>query len=283
MTGSIIISGKDIKSAYGAYLVDGALSDLPCFPDMKEPERNDWYEEDGIEVDLEKPCVESHEMTVSMMMPGSLGNVSSLMEYVRSARFHDVEFSEAGRSRKLRLVSMMATGLSMGLFGIDITLADESPLEGLSGGDVTSSSRQCGLAMDGVDLCAYGILLNGNADHLWPSAEVKDNILAESDFINGEKHYDEMEEAEDDRMKVTVHSDDIKVGCVMISKSITEFWRKRDALLTALVAPGERTLSYMGRSYKAYYKNCNSSLFDYSGGKKWWEFELTFGYIGEVI
>ena len=52
MKGDIYIDGIDIFSAYGANVTDG-LESLFLFPAIKEPEQNDWPEEDGIEVDLE--------------------------------------------------------------------------------------------------------------------------------------------------------------------------------------------------------------------------------------
>ena len=51
MKGDVYIDGIDIFSAYGANITDG-LESLFLFPAIKEPESNDWPEEDGVEVEI---------------------------------------------------------------------------------------------------------------------------------------------------------------------------------------------------------------------------------------
>lgn len=273
ITGSLIFDGVDLRSTYGAYIADGGCVDVPCFPGLKSPDINDWYEYDGIEADLSSPCVESQEITVDMRMAGSLEDLDAFVSFVKGKRFRTVGFPDLSRTIKLRIGSVRKSGIDYGLYRIEIKMFNDSPRDGLSYVQQTSASRQSGVLVDGVDLGAYGIILTGSVDGLFPESEVKENLLNESNHHDGEIH------SEIDS-KVACDHDDLSFSCVMRSSDVDDFWNKRDALFLDLIKPGEREIAYNGRNVLGYYKDCRPRYFSYYG-RMWWEFELTFGYIGE--
>lgn len=271
ITGRVIIDGVDVKSTYGAYVVDGGLVDVPCIPSMKSPDINDWYEHNGIEADLESPRCESAGYDVVFMMNGTLEQLESFMSFLRSSRHHSFEFQDIQRTVRLRLVSAHASGISVGLFKITLVLSDDAPLKNLHYNEINASSKATGLLLDGKDLCSYFLLLNGSVDDLFPEMKLKENKLHESDYTNGEIHSEGV---------ATYERDDISFTAIMRSKSINSFWKLRDNLAIDLFKTGERTISYKGRTMRAYYKDCRSVSFSYYS-TIWWTFVLTFGYIGE--
>lgn len=274
ITGKVRINGVDVKSAYGAYVVDGGYVDIPCLPSMKEPPINNWYEYDGIEIDLESPCCEPLELDVVMMMNGTLEKLDSFMSMLKSERYHTVEFVDIERTVRMRFVSVSARGLASGLFRITLSLSDDNPLEGLERNSQTPSSVSTGLLIDGNDISDYFMFLVGSVDGLWPDVEAKDNELHSSGYENGEKHF----EGDDTMPASQVMYDDIRFTAMMKSRTFSSFWNRRDMLALDLFKPGEREISYQGRKMKAYYKGCRSLSFSYCD-RIWWTFELTFGCI----
>ena len=55
MTETIYIDDIDIYARYGVVITSGGYDGLLAFPALKDPEANDWPEEDGVEVDLSDP------------------------------------------------------------------------------------------------------------------------------------------------------------------------------------------------------------------------------------
>lgn len=271
ITGKILIDGVDIKSTYGAYIVDGGYNDVPEFPEMKEPEKNEWFEDNSVEIDLSAPCVESQKVSLRFMMNGTIGNVQSLVDFLMSNRTHIMEMIDVSRIRSLRIDNVSASSISS-ICSIRVNLYDDDPRGGLEYVIPVSSHKDTGLSIDDVDVSQYGCLLTGSIDGLFPDTSMKENKLQDSCNFDGQEH--------SNTSGVYVEKGDMRVRLVMRAETNEDFWHKRDALFLDLVKTGERTITWRERSVKVYYKSCNSVDFDYSG-RCWWEFELTFGCIGE--
>lgn len=271
ITGKVLIDDVDIKSTFGAYIVDGGYNDVPGFPDMKAPEKNEWFESNDCEVDLSSPCVESHKMSLSLMTKGTIDMRQSFIDFIMSKRTHKVEMIDIQRTRTLRVSSVGASRISS-ICHIKVDMYDDDPRGGLDYVEPSSSHRLVGLSLDGVDVSKYGCLLTGSIDGLFPDIRMKENKLEESDYIDGQEH--------SNASGIYVESGDVRFRLIMRSDDMADFWKKRDALLLNLTKEGERTISLKGIDTKVYYKSCNPVDFDYSG-RCWWEFELIFGCIGE--
>lgn len=273
ITGNVIINGVDIKSTYGAYVVEGGFVDIPCIPDMKEPTVNDWYEYDGVEADLDAPCCEPLTHTIVFMMKGELSVLDSFLKMIMSERLISINMVDISREISARVVSAIPKGISLGMYRISVDLCEDNPLEGIEYIVPDNQSRPTGLIIDGNDISLYGMSLVDSIDWLYPGVDVKDNLLHSSQYDNGESHFTGND------MSVTCNADDIEISAVMKSKSFHQFWIKRNALALDLFKPGERVITYKGVSRKAYYKSCRSSLFMYSD-RIWWKFGLSFRNLG---
>lgn len=272
ITGRTIIDGTDIKATYGAYIVSGGYDDVPAFPALKNPPMNDWFEHDGVEVDLSSPCLESRSITLAFMMNGEMSKLQEFIAFLNSAKKHTVEMCDISRTLELRMDSVRCAGLAYDLKKVTVVMYDDSPADGSDYAEPDSSRKATGVTVDGTDLSRYDVILNGSPDGLFPDYNVKENLLHESDFYNGETH--------DLSGLPTFGRSDIRIGCVMRTATAEAFWKRRDSLLHDLSKAGERVIAYRDNTYTAYYKGCRSSYFNYDGSL-WWEFDLTFGYIGE--
>ena len=68
MRGELYIDGKDAYTDFGVWITEGGYDGLLPFPELVEPDRNDWPDEDGIEPDLEKPTLKPRELNI-MCLP----------------------------------------------------------------------------------------------------------------------------------------------------------------------------------------------------------------------
>ncbi len=283
ITGKVIINDVDVKSTYGAYVIEGGFVDIPSIPDMKEPAINDWYEYDGVEADLESPCCEPLIHTVVFMMNGELDALDSFMKLIKSDRFVSFYMVDIARQLNVRIVSAIAEGIAIGLYRITVVLSEDNPLENVEYIAPENKKTPTGLTIDGNDISMYGMSIVDSLDWLYPGVDIKENLLHSSQYDNGESHYtgNDMDVTGDEvnDMPVTCNANDIEISAIMTSKSFNQFWVKRNALALDLFRPNERVIAYKGVSKKAYYKSCRSSSFMYSG-KIWWKFKLSFGYLG---
>ena len=55
-TGRFYIDGKDAYAAYGVFVANNGYTGLISFPPYKELDKNDFEEENGIDVDLTSPA-----------------------------------------------------------------------------------------------------------------------------------------------------------------------------------------------------------------------------------
>lgn len=78
MIDNCYIDGISICNRFGVWVTKGGYNGLLAFPAMKEPESNDWPEEDGIEVDLSDPKLEPKEATISFLSTRTTGRPTSL-------------------------------------------------------------------------------------------------------------------------------------------------------------------------------------------------------------
>ena len=81
MINNIYIDNLNVLGRFGCRITRGGYNDLLAFPAMKEPEKNDWPEEDGIEVDLSDPKLQSREIAISFLSDSNT-QASDLIAYL---------------------------------------------------------------------------------------------------------------------------------------------------------------------------------------------------------
>ena len=94
MIDNCYIDGISICNRFGVWVTKGGYNGLLAFPAMKEPESNDWPEEDGIEVDLSDPKLEPKEAAVSFLSDTNDG-ATDLVAYLSGLPLRSHTFAGA--------------------------------------------------------------------------------------------------------------------------------------------------------------------------------------------
>ncbi len=232
MTGKLLIDGRDAYTTFGVFVADGGYNGLVQYPSLKTPDSNNWPEQDGIEVDLSDPKLDSK--TFSMKFAGTLYfSVRNLIDYLSDEAYHEFDFREIGIVRTIRLTDNADRHTVDPLKTFTLNFADDYPFA-----DCTyktpvrvTNCWQTGFEIDGKSLSDYGIwIVNGTHDDILKSPSVKQNLLVNIPSINGA-----MYDGED----VFFQAKDVKIKC-HIKADINTFWRNYNALLYDLIRPGDR-------------------------------------------
>ena len=269
MTGRTLIDGKDLWTAYGAFVTEGGYRGLVQFPSMKAVEYNDWQEEDGIEADLSNPVLDMKSVQIPFAFIGSVPDL--LLSALSDKGYHEWTFNEVGRAFTLRLVSAGTPVVAWNMRLLTLTFSDDLPLdmETFVRGDLPSPSRSDGYLLDGTDLSSYGVrILEGTRAELEKSPSVKPAMLRNISSVPGTVY--------DGDARVTYATKDITLHCLIRAGSLEQFWTLHDTLLYDLMRPQERqlTVTALERDYDCFYKSMSVQEFIPVGGV-WMKFALT--------
>lgn len=281
MRGLFNIDGKDALSQFGISITEGGYNGVLSFPALKAPEQsNDWAEEDGVEVDLSDPKLNTKEVEVKFAAIGEYltGDFISL---ISDKAYHTFSFIEIGYTCKLRLVTEANSQLFIGAKAFTLKFADDFPMDGYAYLKPSSNIVPIqGYELDGVDFSAYGIrVLEGSEANILKCPAVKKNMLRNISTQNGAIY---------DGKNVVYQQKEVALSCCIIAKDFTEFWRNYNAFLYDLirvvevdedgikVQTAERSL-FVEKTYEeypCYYKDGKVSLLD-PNGNIWCKFTLT--------
>jgi len=267
MIATLYIDGHDVFVDYGIFITEGGYNGLLSFPSLKEPDKTDWAERDGIEVDLLNPVLNAKKFSVSFAVKSN-GDFNGLMALIFNQVYHTFNFAEVGLIKSLRVVScsdFKGTNNSLRFFSLEFS--DDFPLSAYSYQvPVSTQISQRGYELDSNDFSKYGvaILEGSDAEILKPNA-VKPNLTVNVKYVSGETYSND---------GVVFQSKDVKLKCLLLATNISEFWRNYNALLFDLSKSGLRTIYYSGLGYKCHYKSSSVSRFDMKG-RIWCEFEIS--------
>ena len=124
MINNLYIDDQTARSQFGVWITRGGYSGLLAFPALKEPEANDWPEEDGVEVDLSDPKLERKEITLSLLADTNTA-ATDLVAYLSDPGYHRFRIPSLGREWRLRLaehpenhVYPLQTAFSLKILGV---------------------------------------------------------------------------------------------------------------------------------------------------------------------
>lgn len=277
-TGSLYIDGSDAWLTYGAFVVEGGWTSLVCMPPLKDVESNNWQEEDGVEVDLSAPVLDTREVEISFAFCGLYARPFALLDVLADRAYHTFRCAEIGRTLRLRLINQPSHSGVRNLEFVKLKFADDFPLSGYTYiAPQTSISQAYDYLVDGEPLSRYGVrVLRGTLANIRKCADVKEALLRNIGTQSGATY--------DGSAAVHFSSKDVKVSCLLRAATLDEMWRNYDALLYDLSRPEERTLyvSEMEDAFRFYYKSCSVTAFYPCDAQKWLEFTLTLVFTSEV-
>lgn len=264
MRDRLYVDGIDIYLEYGVYVPDNDWASLVAYPPIKTPDSNDWQEEDGIEVDLSAPVLDTREVRLSFLLNDIYGSFSDFLSLISDGAFHTFEVVTIGRTFKLRLVSQGKIECSEIFRRETLVFADDYPLDGYTyvapqSGQPSSDAY----AVDDVPTTDYGMrVLAGTLAEVVKTPAVKTGLLRNINTQAGAIY--------DSGAQVFFKSKDVKLNCLFRADSLAELWRNYYAFLNDLIKPGERLLYVKDyeQEFPFYYRSCSVTDF-FPEGRIW--------------
>lgn len=258
MRGELYIDGKDAYTDFGVWITEGGYDGLLPFPELVEPDRNDWPDEDGIEPDLEKPTLKPRELNITFVRSVDGRSAGALVEHLSKSGYHAFRIPSLGREWSLRLIQSPAYEDWDTLEAFTLRFAEDRPVRPSFVATPEGGGRYVPLSeyeLDGVPLDRYGVMVTEGRDEIMRSPTVKTNLSRTVLDVDGRIY---------DTENVVFNSKEVTLKCCLIADSTAVLWRCYDALLHALIQPGERSLyvDYNVEEYPCYYKRTSGWRLD---------------------
>lgn len=246
------INNTDIQTTYHTHLLDTNYKDLLCYPPLKKLPSNDWAEYYGKEYDTTTPVLDTQQYTLTFISKAT--HYTPFITFLTAQTYNDFHFEELGKTFRLRFVSAQKAKTEQGYITTDITLANDTPLQGYTYTAPNASLPLSGFTIDGTDLSKYGIyILEETQNTLLPTYEVKEHLTIASNTLSGVQYAQHAN---------TFKERNLTLHCY-ISQPLTSFWKLYDTLLYNLTQQGERTINIppsfarVGGGLKAIYQKAS--------------------------
>lgn len=260
------INGTDIKE-FGAFLLDGSYTGMLTWPSLRNVVMNDWWEEDGVDVDMTEATLSGRTLTVLIGISGEGKRERFTSWLMGQGRRHTVTESAIGLNSELRLAGVTALGTA----GMDTLtklalVYHDDKLGGFlnSDGEIEpySPTSSLGLSDDysinGKNLGVFGIRTLGGADSFRKPALVKDGLVRDVATANG-RIADVKGDAEHPLGLTRYGAKNVTLTCLMRGRSVSEFVNNWHALIYECSQKGVRAAStelyssLTGETYGAVY------------------------------
>ena len=288
MINNLYIDGENARSRFGVWVTRGGYAGLLTFPALKEPEANDWPEEDGVEVDLSDPKLEAKEITLSFLADTNTA-ATDLVAYLSQVRetsetdskisterllhrdddlttsrprsnylpraAHRFRIPSLGREWQLRLAEHPENRVYPLQTAFSLKLVEDVPVRRVADGLPTPGVRlpESHYQLDGVPFSAYGVVIDVSRSALLKAPAAKLNLNRKVQTEDGQIY---------DADHLVFQKKETTFNCHFKAVSIEAFWACYDAFFAALIQPGERQLyvEEIGKAFPCYYKS--SSAFE---------------------
>ena len=260
------INGTDIKN-YSAFLLDGSYAGMLAWPQLRNIVTNDWWEEDGVDVDMSEATLGGRTLTVLIGISGEGKRELFTSWLMGQGRRHNVTESWVGLDSELRLAGVTALETAGGdtLTKLALTYYDDK-LDGFlnSEGEIEpySPTSSLGLSDDysinGKNLGVFGIRTLGGADSFRKPALVKDGLVRDVASVNG-RIADVKGDAEHPLGVTHFAGKSVTLTCLMKGRSVSEFINNWHALIYECSQKGDGAASttlyssLTGETYGAVY------------------------------
>lgn len=286
MRGRFYIDGVDSLVRYGVFVMKNGYTPLFNVPAFKQLDITSWLDEDGVEVDLSEPKLQSANVSITFgfcdieLLEGFYGQLIS-------GSTHYFEFDEIGLAVNMRLITVGSLSglIRMGKISLSFAI-DEVHIPSSTPYPIgTTRVAQRGTIIDGVDMSQYGCwILSGSYHSQSKPASVKQNLRIDSKYISGAKYYPQnMIDSEGKLVERVVKcSRDVTLSLLINARSGEEFWRCYNSLLSHLTSAGIKKIQFedSDETHDFHYKLCSAKSFDITRRGTWWlMFDLTITLI----
>lgn len=268
----LYIDDNDAYDSYGVFVEDDGLKQVVQPASFKSLTTTDWPEEDGQEVDLSEPVLDSRTLQLQLCIL-DVSLAEDLFCDLSKSVYHTFHFVDLNKTYTLRLTQNNSFSQLIRLGKLTLTFADDFPETPTSDGFTFSGNgRLEGYEIDDVDLSRFGVyVLEGSEEQVRKAADVKENLKISSSATSGVVY---------DGSQAVFKPKDVQLNLLIYARDngVDEFWDCWNALFAQLMKPGYHCLysKVMNMGYDCYYKSCSVNRFKISRtGSVWCEFALT--------
>lgn len=266
---------------YGVWVTKGGYNGLLTFPALVEPEKTDWQDEDGIEVDLTNPALQPRTVVITFLAEKQT-NIAEFVTFLSQIGYRTVRIPRLGQEWTLRLsqqsnniVYHNACNFSL-LFVEDVFTRTEAylPTNGI-GIRVPRSPY----SIDGHPLGDYGVAVKKGKGEFLKMPSIKQNLTQKFFGVDGQKY---------DAGAVFFSEKEVTFDCAFFAPDMDIFWLCYHTFFNMLTDKGERTLycDYTEQEYPCYYKKSSDFKIISLAGRIIVDFKLTLVFttfhIGET-
>lgn len=291
--GELYIDGKDAILEYGVFVERYGFKGLIQMPQFKTPDSTEWDEYDGAEFDLEDPVLDAKTFQIQFCVL-NISIVQDLFYILSDGSYHIFNFTEIGRSFKLRLSNNNSISSKVFIGKFTLSLTDDFPPiryeDGMTAEEISrvypsvlnvapyneSVIGETGYTLDGIDFGRFGVhVLDGTYQNILKTPNVRENLKVSVKGESGSEYDDE---------NVLYKTKDVQAKLLIRADNITDFWHRWDSLFTALIQPDTRILysEEIVAEFECFYKSCVISKFDIlSTGRVWCEFTVTLTFVDD--
>lgn len=269
MRDNCYIDGISTWNRFGVWVTKGGYKDLLTFPALADPDKNDWPEEDGIEVDLSEPHLQEKEITISFLASNPGIDAADFIAYISTPGYHTLRVPSLGREWRLRLSTQTANKVYPSAREFSLKFVEDIPLRpSVALPDPGLIIRDCGYELDGVSFADYGVIVDVARDELLKSPSAKQNLSRKVRTADGQIY---------DAEHLVFSSKETTFKCHLKAVSMSTFWKCYDAFFAALIQPEERKLyvDFTGEEYPCFYKKSSGFRILSLSGPVLVEFSLT--------
>lgn len=274
MVGTIIIDGIDVTTSFGIFIRDGGYEGIVRLPQIKDPELNDWHEENGIEVDLSDLKLKSKEFDIKFGTVNRNADIDGFMNLITNGVYHNFTFPDLQITKTLRLISSndyKGTVLRLRVFSL--VFSEDEPMSGyIYQAPLGGAFPVQGYQIDGIDLSQYGLaVLDRTDDDILKAPAIKQNLQVDISSINGVVY---------DSNHVRMQAKEVRLNLLMRADNPQVLSHNLNAFLYDLIRPGERQLYFKKNeeTYKFYYKSSSVNKLVIIN-RIWCEFSITICFI----
>ena len=261
------VDGIDIFKRFGAKVTRNGYNELFTFPPLVTPEYTSWPEEDGVDVNLISPKLDTKDVSISFVSDDANG----LVNFLCQPGYHTWSVEGFGREWNLRINSqpnirqIKETSVFTLKFVDDFPKRSDDYIPGPGCGLVIP---QCDYEMDGISWRDYGVIVKSGRDEVLKSSAIKQNLSQKIQTKDGQLYDADM---------VVFEAKDVVFNLYMCADSIERFWQCYDAFFNDLIKPEERSLyvGYTDEEYPCYYKKSSNFKILSLSNKVMVEFSLT--------
>lgn len=277
----LMIDGQDTMTAFNAYVVDGGLRGLMAWPALKQPQKNEWHEEDGQDVDLSNPVLDARNFSIQMASPDAYAAIAAIRTRMSQSAYHSITVYGSQRYTVARFVSASNVNAlnNLATFSLNFCADDPfqyeymTPASTLQADNSYKINNPANTGM--IPLTRYGVrILKGTAQSFLFIPEARTGAaIVDTAYADG---------AEYDDAPTTYRSPEVTLRCLMHERSVSALNRNYDALLHDLVRPGARQLytSVTGRTYSCHY--VSQEVTEYDPDLYWLKFNIKLRILDNI-